>query len=658
MARYGWNTLPSEILASVLYYIDLKRNDHYWKTTTDLRSCQLVCKSWSKAAQTTLYKHISLGSNIIKFTRTIEQEAPHVGIIVKKLTFVESFLSIRNSYCLVRSVFSYCSFIEEMYFSDDHVRNSIWTFLAAGVGESTLCHVKIIDQDSSDKSKSYLYPFVALKFPNTLTKLELHIGHSQGNQAINNVLAKLVSKFKSLQFLYVDTCDYIQFDDMNQVLSDCSQKVYQLRFNNLRFSVKQRSLNDIQANLSITKISIAFAKVNSFAIGYFVSKFKSLAELDIGYMYYPTKQDQEEEWWEALSQLCSNTKTFSISMSLPTTFGGQRQLENCVELLVQDETANQKELCIDFENLTWDHMSDEGVYIYKNIVMKKTNSMSQISINVKDTEGAFGDKSTFINCFKSYSPNLIKIRNIEPMTDIYAMFTADSLKTDRLAPYFDLHCVGDIRQYFTRTCNERNWLLFHDALSLTSKVNESTISLSELVLCGVSPANHIFNQNLTKIREFHLINSIIYYTVFSEISSKLPYVHTFDIDTCSILMNIPYNLIIFLPSSRIHHFQLKINPFRDGTNRYPEEIEKCSLENLDLLKAVSLNGSCTLIIGANAQTLVYYKQNGSATFSHQVVTDHTTTAIGTKDNFLIWVKCKDLNEFSLVAKNVKFNISI
>lgn len=71
-------------------------------------------------------------------------------------------------------------------------------------------------------------------------------------------------------------------------------------------------------------------------------------------------------------------------------------------------------------------MSDEGVYIYKNIVMKKTDGMSQISINVKDTEGVFGDKSTFINCFKSYSPNLIKIQNIEPITDIYTMFTADS----------------------------------------------------------------------------------------------------------------------------------------------------------------------------------------------------------------------------------------
>lgn len=73
-------------------------------------------------------------------------------------------------------------------------------------------------------------------------------------------------------------------------------------------------------------------------------------------------------------------------------------------------------------------MSDDGVYIYKNIVIKKTDSMSHISINVKGTEGAFEYKSTFTNCFKSCSPNLIKMQNIEPMTGTYAMLTADSLK--------------------------------------------------------------------------------------------------------------------------------------------------------------------------------------------------------------------------------------
>ncbi|OAC98152.1 hypothetical protein MUCCIDRAFT_157469 [Mucor lusitanicus CBS 277.49] len=109
-------------------------------------------------------------------------------------------------------------------------------------------------------------------------------------------------------------------------------------------------------------------------------------------------------------------------------------------------------------------------------------------------------------------------------------------------------------------------------------------------------------------------------------------------------MDEPHNLKLFLPFTTIHTLSWTIRPLLEN-NAYQDGLyENCLLENLESIKAVFLEGQYTLKIDTREKTYVR-RGKGSQILEEQDQGVGMTT--GTKDNFFIWIKCLDLDEFRI-----------
>ena len=120
------------------------------------------------------------------------------------------------------------------------------------------------------------------------------------------------------------------------------------------------------------------------------------------------------------------------------------------------------------------------------------------------------------------------------------------------------------------------------------------------------------------------------------LSPKLPQLDTLILDTCSYIMDAPYNLKIFLMSTRLNKLQLQFDSFWNVNYHFAERL-LYSIP-IPLNAAVYQIGRYILKIETESTTLGMLRE-GNKTVETQL-----SAAIqhGTKDNFLIWINCLHL----------------
>ncbi|KAK4513947.1 Succinate-semialdehyde dehydrogenase [Mucor velutinosus] len=111
-------------------------------------------------------------------------------------------------------------------------------------------------------------------------------------------------------------------------------------------------------------------------------------------------------------------------------------------------------------------------------------------------------------------------------------------------------------------------------------------------------------------------------------------------------MDEPYNLKLHLPFTSIHTLKVVIRPLVIAVEYfvYDYDYRTCKLENNDLLEAISPKGHYTLKIETDSKTYISKRQCGKITENNC-----DDVAAGTEDNFLIWIKCKELIQCLVTA---------
>ncbi|KAI8646713.1 hypothetical protein BD408DRAFT_479686 [Parasitella parasitica] len=680
----------------------------------DLMACQLVCKGWSRAAQKILYKNVELGTNTPGFVRTITEDAPHLANLVKILSFLPRFVELVDCTRYAESVIANCAQVEALFVTDSETEQLIWPWLL--MEDTKLEKLETIGNTSNDGVvNTALFSLLALKLKRTLTSLTLQVvdatnrplnqfaypnnlsSNSNISQKFDCVIKRL-NTFISLKSLTLTNCYPSTYKILDQIVNDCSPTTKNLTITML----KLLGWNDTQEehilpNNSITKLHIQSTTMDELSLLYLIRKFKALDVLEINSVHYKLSQANQDGYWGQLSQLCLSMSSFDVM--LVSQFGFPIIVEKCTEILWRAE-CDVRHLKVSFlgrnDPLHPTQILPEQRF---SLRIRKYNSKScEIAISLYYLPGGSKEEAlqNIVSWMQLFSPQTMDLENLESCTRYHNMFTNNPNNESRLKPYFDFGCAGDVKQFFTKECNSVNWQAFDSIVSFDSTEN---LKFCSMVLPNSPPlsSNGSDVQQDTGIRRLEMSQSILYTMAFPEMSKRLPILHELILHTNCYLKENRYSLEIFLPSTQLDLFSLIIAPtcnvnsktnrrnsyglhlsnsdhnsdsdpdsdhYYDSDTDYGysygyrsspyhrhsvKQVQKCALENQELLTAMTSN--YTLKIETQTKTHISEREQGNIV-QRSIDSGVQNAITGTKENFLIWVKFKELKKFKICSNAV------
>ncbi|KAL9548078.1 hypothetical protein MBANPS3_005860 [Mucor bainieri] len=626
---YTWSNLPSPVLLNVLHYAQQSSNNMILQDNASLISgCPLVCKGWSQAAQESLYKQVHLGSNALFFLRTIT-DAKELGDLVKILVIEGGIAALGDIFDILENISTRCPNIEELYSLDQTIRNDVWTYLTSA--RKVPQHLKAITTATSDTANSPLYPAVAIRFQDTLTRLQIcfrtAIATSNFEQGSHYLLSKRLSHFVSLQQLRVDHWRVDSWQDFDSMLDRCSTTLRELTLVHLHLSNDEFSQEfEINCNNNVKLLKIGASNVPARTFQYFKSKFATLERLDLLYVPFPDGLIQSPDvWWAYLMELCRELTTYSIKLT-HTNYQDIHQLRKCMEF--STATAARR---TDIKNKT--------ATLSFNGAQDKENTISLFKAGLKHTIYLEFDKVAHLELISQlmqmYSPHHLHIQG-QSMENLYQIVTAaDQIQEDS---------VVVVKSVLERVCNKSNVHMFFAALSYITEEDLASLHFDSIVLCNNYSLRNNTLRNL-QVSNLKFTNSVLQHQVLECISKMFIRIDRLTLDTCCFLLDDRFELDVCLPFTDIATLELSISPFVNVTS-WPSHkkyvySECCSLENLDLLRAVSEDGRFIVKIETQDKMHAFYK-HGAGDIKKSGINPNYIK--GNAFNFVISVKCKRLEE--------------
>ncbi|KAK4513943.1 uncharacterized protein ATC70_005950 [Mucor velutinosus] len=643
-SNHAWNNLPSPILCNILHYAQHSSNLMLESNASVISACQLVCKGWSQAAQNALYKQVHLGSNTLRFLNTLIN-AKELGGFVKILVIEESMLDLGDIFDLLEDIFTHCPNIEELYSFEQAVKNDIWTYVNSV--RKVPQHLKTFTTTTSDAANSPLYSPMAIRFEDTLTRLQLCFNTARVNnieQVYYSLLSKRLGHFAFLQHLRIDHWRVKSWQDFDTLLDRCSATLRELVFIHLYLPnhIFPQTYK-ICPNTNVKHLKIGASNFPAAAIQYFKGKMAVLENFDLLFVSFPDGCLQDAiAWWAHLMQLCMNLTSYNIKFSR-SSYLDIYKLRRCIKFSAITTTQ-------------WKNIKSKTVTLLFNVNQDGGNVISLSKSWCKYAIDLGFDKVdylTFISQWmQMYSPHHIHIQG-ESMDSQYQMIKGiDATQTQKVS-------TVAARSLLERTCSKTNLHIFFTALSFIARKHVEVLHFDSLVLCYNYPlANNTLN-NL-QVSELKFTKSILQHQALECISKMFVKIDKLMLDTCCLLVDDPFQLSVCLPFTEMTALELNINLFVNATSWSPHKkqvySECCSLENLNLLRAVSDDGHFIVKIETQDKTHVFHKQGAGDAKKSYIKPDY---AVGNAFTFAIFIKCKQLSEMRIKGEHgLKWDIKI
>lgn len=673
MEHKSWDKLPIEILLCIFHYLKCSTNtftdiglpvSNTDTKITDIVICQLVCKGWSKAAQRLIYQDVKLGGNVSSFVRTITADAPQLASLVKVIAFSETIMEVSDCSNLIESILNNCPQIEKLLVNGKDMEQLIWPWIL--MEDIKLENLKTISTETCGNIiDTTLYSLLALKLRKTLTGLVLSLskandqriariynsnpqspGYFNGKEDFSRLIKRLTT-FSSLKKLTITNCQPSAYIILDQVLNDCPKTTLELNIKTLRLLKWNGAQENIKPNSFIKTLRVDFFILDEVSLLYLAYKFKALESLFIQSLEYKPKEEANKEvFWDQLTQLCSSVKIFDIVMKYEA-FGLQVTVEKCMELLIK-MGCDTRYIHISLMSSSVAPGRHNHVYRQPRIIQINKFGLKSCGLLISGDAAALGDtfSENIASWIQSFCPSTIDFNHADLTLKYHKMFTIYPEEHSRLKPYFDFNSKSDIRQFFTKQCNSKNWEIFN---SIISSANIDRSEMHSMVLPNKPPL--LSNYDSSSIRHLELHSSILHEMVFPKISMKLPTLNELVLNTNCYLMDNSTTLKIFFPSTQLDLLVLLIGPTCDNTTNGSMNYHhrttnvKCTLENLDLLAAISSTGYYLLKIETEAKTYISKRQGNK--IIEKLDSNTEDVAAGTNEDFLIWIKFKELKKIAI-----------
>lgn len=582
-----------------------------------------------------IYTSVYLGANITKFVHTITVEAPSLRNVIKLVRFSSGIMGhVQLSSDSMELLFLNCVEIESILAETSETLNQlVWPCLL--LEEVKLVKLRQARHVQGYVYDNYLYLLVQLKFRRSFNSVSINLisPYSDDKHSLNvaHLLTNRLRDFSSLEVLKIDQCRLPSCEGLDKVLNNCHSTTKWLEIQTLDSENWNDLLENIEPNKDIHYVRIEKFIIGNFSFQYLMRKFVGLKLLTFSVLNYGNEhEEQEEEYWNQLTQVFSFTLVARTRMGL-SAFRLQSQVDSCIKLLLKFG-CRKKVLNISFHSKKMkigdDYVPGEPESV--NIIKDKSKDIIEIYLAFPRIAENIMQVLKFLDSWlQLYCPRVINYSGIESITNIYKLFLAIPGEERRLEPYFDLKYTGDIKYFLSKHCNKTCWNFFYKATSYSD-----SCTLNGIVLCSL-PRSAIPNKRRRgSIYALTIFASIIYHEMLLEISLRLPKIHKLTFHTCCILMDDPYVLKIFLPSTILRNLVLHVAPLLRETEIKNQDnlIEMSTLENLDLLAAVSSTGHYILKIETEVKTCIYKKQGND---SKKMDLKPEDVTCGTKDNFLI-----------------------
>lgn len=627
-----WDQLPFELLQRIFYFCNIAY-DHQPDKSDTFIDLQLVCKSWQKAAYEALYQDVYLAEGHVRFGDIV---ASQLGPLVNRVTFLFDFGNNKKAHAIVQSIMEHCPNVEEIHTSSDTERSLVWPLLLSP--SSKLKKLKTLGEEGCNAFDTDVYTKVALKHKDTFTQLYLLNNNANPNIPMNVVhqpLVRHLSKFTALQHLIVNSTFEFSHDSLDQLLNDCPPTLHKLIFEVMRLTYDAPLPTNIKPMTHAKQLSISRCVIHATSLLYLTRKMKRLQELKLDYLY----SQAADSWWDLLSELCLPVQVYDIAIQLEreqVLF----QLDKCFNLIrksvpMQDNSMNSKrELHIE----SLDEYDYFGLIGY-NVQLKRAKDEQAIVINPY----SFRDVSIMdiLQLAKQYLPNSIRFE-FENVEDIYQHFLAEDVNDQSTKQFLPAQEIKEIMVKHHNVDINNSWGIIKKAFQLLEQAQQASLYFRNMILLDTELSSFIPTFKHLSLLSFEI--SILQHGALSKLSSVVHHIDRLEISSCTILMDEPHNLKLFLPFTTIHTLSWTIRPLLEN-NAYQDGLyENCLLENLESIKAVFLEGQYTLKIDTREKTYVR-RGKGSQILEEQDQGVGMTT--GTKDNFFIWIKCLDLDEFRI-----------
>ncbi|KAL9548074.1 hypothetical protein MBANPS3_005856 [Mucor bainieri] len=626
--------LPYEILQCIAGYVN---NEPDKPNTRDLKAFQLVCKSWSKPAQEALYQHVKLSEHALSFATTITTAAPHVGSFVTKIDFLDEFDKSKKRDAILQAIVQYCVNVKHICSCYLHQTSNIMAFI-------------LVDPLNYEK--------VALKYKTTMK--HLYVTHEYLDQetrefVVYRELESNLHLFPALQQL--DIVDYVfkHPEKLDQMIDSCSSSLSELFVENWwsQEDIVMPPDSAIKPNTTITKIRLKSARTTPETMQYFAIKFKALKEWVARFNYTTTTSEEGDarteavaNWWRHLTSISLGlTKyTYGIQLGHNRDESGVNQLKRCLEIAQKTmPPSSPRHFKLEYQ---CEACHDSNM---NSILMSRTPGAYHLSLDHR-----------WRNDF--HLPNVVTLLQQMYLPDsIHLLFESHDSEYDNLNytgepdsddSDFDCDVYGFkelsydfmpakvIKQAFRDKDIATLWKVFGSLLTLVNPLKNQDLCVENLVafkqMCMKDlPAS-------TRASKVTFKNCILEHSVLPELSRHLPEIDCLVFDTTCILMDEPRSLKLHLPSTTIHTLKVVIRPLVEALRYYlgQHDYLACKLENKPLLLAMLSDGNYTLKIETESKTYISKRQDG------KIVEDNCDeVSIGTDDKFLIWIKCKELNQY-------------
>ncbi|KAL9550150.1 hypothetical protein MBANPS3_004856 [Mucor bainieri] len=721
----------------------------------DLSHCQLVCKAWSRAAQTFLYKTFDVDTSsssstysfdrdltdpatgttkeeqqqqrkLRSFVRTLQHLAPHVGPFVKKISLKYSLLYAPDAITVLTVLFDACRNMEEFYCAGDSTTIA-WPLLLM-LPDNQVSKIRaIVDRDR--KATSPLYAFVALKLKRSLTELQWTLDDSRHSRSHPTkirytYLAQQLPQFTSLQRLYFPICRFSEYRTLCQVIDACGPTVTELAIDlyeplNVIDEQAAKSIRLVKPNHSIDTIRIQRAILERHMITYLATKFPKLKRLEANFSrsYFnvgceempllSASLDSFELYFALGSRLyhpspehallpvvsAAPKRILSIHFMPPNGMGRSVlflsdpfDFERDLAFLDDDDddadnnnnnntafnsglvnTRNRLEnrMQAEFRN-TFTAECQDGVRLIKD---GETSRMEMCALDPKKYR-----RDECVKWIKQYAPQTIRIANMGHLKRPSIEYRDYNPSTSSPAKAFKKW----LQEYRSdHMCEERNQRLLAGVLRATVDAPNTTIHLADMVVLGAVSGGHgpplprtstkeddikrddlVMSSELSfvfgakaqncNIKELRIAHSLFTHYVLVYISNQVPVLDTLILDTCCIFMDEDHTCKVLLPHTRLRRLGMVIAPLSPLHYLSGDEITagRQYLSNTELMDALSSSSSYTLKVETKAKTYIC-KKKGDETLPGDVAMAKGMK-VGTKDNFLLWIVCQELQELSIV----------
>ncbi|KAL9559476.1 hypothetical protein MBANPS3_000392 [Mucor bainieri] len=612
-----WDQLPFEILQLIFHFCNLAFEHHPDKRDAFI-DMQLVCKSWHKAAYEALYQDIYLAENHVRFGDIV---ASQVGPLVNRITFLLNFSSNKKAYAIVRSIMEYCPNIEEIHTASDTERNLVWPLLMSP--NSKIKSLKTLGEEGCTAFDTTVYADLALKYKDTFTQLYLLNNNANLNSRMNRVHPPLVvhlNKFTALQHLIVNSTFRLSHDSLDQLLNDCSPTLNRLVFEKMRLESDTPLPTDIAP----------------------ITHMKGLEELELDFVC----SQATDNWWQQLNELCVPVQAFEVGIKLEH----QQilyQLDNCFNLIqksapAQSTTNNKRELHI--------HSLEEDDYlglVGYNVRLTRAKDAQTIVIDPYNFDNV--SIVDILDMAKQYLPTFIRIE-FENVEDIYDTFLARDVDDASTKQFLSAEEIKSIMIQHRNVDINKSWNVINRVHLLLDQAQHAALYFRNMILLH----SEDLLPDLIPIKHLSLLSldtCILQHNALSRLSSAVQSIDRLEISSSGILMDEPHVLKLFFPFTTIRTLSLIIRPLLEDNAYHDRYFENCLLENLELLQAVSLDGQYTLKIETKEKTYIRRASDDNKILEQQKDQDvddvGIATITGTKDNFLVWILCEDLDEICI-----------